>query len=220
MRGNVYSARANAEPQTPNPFISLYTMSNGWDNFQRSLPNAPDVDVKRIRGNISDEEKQINANVFAYFCTGSGVTKFPPFCSEISWRLKIVEINVWDNVATMVTESELVFEIEVTQDMCNVYGTMHGGCAAFLLDPATVAAMVLLGRTKRFDGTGVSTSMNVYWHHPAPLGTMLTVTTRSVFADGRARLARCEMRDKATRKLIVSGTHAFLNAGKATASRL
>ncbi|KAJ6459028.1 HotDog domain-containing protein [Mycena sanguinolenta] len=195
-------------------------MSGSWDNFQRSLPNAPNVDVKRIRGNISDEEKQINANTFAYFCTGSGVTKFPPFGNEISRRLKIVEINVLNNPATMVTEGEVVFEVEVTQDMCNVYGTMHGGCAAFLLDPATVAATTLLGRTKKFDGTGVSTSMNVYWHHPAPLGSILTVTTRSVFADGRARLARCEMREKATGKLIVSGTHAFLNAGKATASRL
>ncbi|KAJ7240629.1 hypothetical protein B0H12DRAFT_1024579 [Mycena haematopus] len=168
-------------------------MSAAWDSVHRSLPDAPNVDVDHIRGNISDAEKQVNANVLAYFCTGSGISKFPPFGSEIAGRLKIVELNVWDNPAKG-AEAEILLEVEVTQDMCNVYGTMHGGCAAFLLDPSTVAAMVLLGRAKQFDGTGVTTSMNVYWHHPAPLGSTLTIATRSVFADGRARLSRCEVR--------------------------
>ncbi|KAF7360039.1 4HBT domain-containing protein [Mycena venus] len=195
-------------------------MSASWQSWQRSLPDAPDVDVKQIRGNISDAEKQLNANVFHYFCTGSGITKFPAYGSEISRRLKIVELNVWDHPTTQTAEGEMVFEIEITQSMCNVYGTMHGGCAAFLLDPTTVASVVLVGRAKGFDGTGVSTSMNVHWHHPAPLGITLRITTRSVFVDGRARLARCEMRDKSNGKLIVSGTHATLNAGMATASKL
>ncbi|KAJ6479440.1 HotDog domain-containing protein [Mycena vitilis] len=189
-------------------------MTTSWQAFQRSLPNAPNVDVTQIKGNVSDEEKQINANVFYYFGTGSGVSAFPPFAQEIAGRLRIVEVNVWDG------ECEMVYEIEVTESMCNVYGTMHGGCATFMLDPCTVAAMVCLGRAKGFDGTGVSQSLNVHWHHPAPLGSTIVITARSVFADGRARLARCEMRDKGTGKLIISGTHSFLNAGRATAVKL
>ncbi|KAJ7307822.1 HotDog domain-containing protein [Mycena albidolilacea] len=187
-----------------------------WESFQHSLPAAPGVDAKQIRGNISDKEKQVNANLLAYFTTGSGVSPFPPFSSEIGGRLKIVELNVWENERTGSAEGEAVLEIEVTESMCNVYGTMHGGCAAYMLDPATVASVILLGRAKGFDGTGVSQNMNVHWHHPASLGATLTITTRSVFADGRARLARCEMRDKSTGKLIVSGSHGFLNAGRAT----
>ncbi|KAF8143510.1 hypothetical protein K438DRAFT_1875861 [Mycena galopus ATCC 62051] len=144
-------------------------MSAAWDAFQRSLPKAPNVDAKQIRGNISDAEKQINANIFAYFCTGNGVSEFPPFSSEIAGRIKMVELNVWDDTATMSSEAEVIFETEVTQSMCNVFGTMHGGCAAFILDPCTVAAPTLLGREKGFDGTGVSTSMNIHWHHPVPL---------------------------------------------------
>ncbi|KAJ6557716.1 HotDog domain-containing protein [Mycena capillaripes] len=191
-------------------------MTARWDAFQRSLPNAQNIDVKQIRGNISDEDKQISVNVLAFFTTGSGVSRFPPFGNEIAGRLKVVELNVWDNASTATAEAECVFEIEIAKSMCNVYGTMHGGCAAFILDPCTVSAMVLLGRVKGFDGTGVSQSMNVHWHHPAPLGSTIIVTTRSVFVDGRARLARCEMREKGTGKLVVSGTHAFLNAGRAT----
>ncbi|KAJ7186043.1 hypothetical protein C8R46DRAFT_881622 [Mycena filopes] len=163
-------------------------MPAAWEIFQQSLPSAS-VNVKQIPGNISDLEKQINANVFAYFATGSGVSPFPPFGTEIGRRLRIVELNVWEDA-----EGEVVVEIEVTQSMCNVYGTMQGACAVLILDVCTVSAMVLLGRAKGFDGTGVSQSMNIHWHHPALLGRTLTVTTRSVFADGRARLARCEVR--------------------------
>jgi hypothetical protein len=65
-------------------------MSASWQSFQLSLPDAPDVDVKQICGNISDAEKQVNANVFHYFCTGSDVTKFPAYNSGISGRLKML----------------------------------------------------------------------------------------------------------------------------------
>ncbi|KAJ7652556.1 hypothetical protein B0H17DRAFT_1101483 [Mycena rosella] len=105
--------------------------------------------------------------------------------------------------------------------MCNVYGTMHGECAAYMLDPAKVAPAILLGLAKGFDGTGVSQSMNVHWHHPAPLcvfslplyvpqGATVSIITRCIFADGRARLSCWEIG-----KLIVSSTHMFLNAGHA-----
>ncbi|KAJ7501720.1 HotDog domain-containing protein [Mycena galericulata] len=191
-------------------------MTAPWESFQRSLPKAKNVDAKKIRGNISDDEKQVNANVLAYFNTGSGVSRNTPFSSEIGVRLKILELKLWENKSNGADESEVVLEIEVTENMCNVYGTMHGGCAAYILDSTTVASTVLLGLSKGFDGTGVSQSMNIHWHHPAPLGSTILITTRSVFVDGRARLARCEMRNKASGQLFVSGLHAYLNAGRAT----
>ncbi|KAJ7645042.1 HotDog domain-containing protein [Mycena polygramma] len=184
-----------------------------WDSWQRSLPKAPHIDATQIRGNISGAEKQLCANVFAFYTTGSGISRISEsFGSEIAGRLRIVELNVRDDASTGIAESEMVTEIEVTENMCNVFSTMHGGCAAFLLDPTTLFAMVLLGRAKGFDGAGVSTSMNVSWHNPAPLGSRLIITTCSVYHDGRARLARCEMRDQGTGKLIVSGTHALVNS--------
>ncbi|KAJ7451062.1 HotDog domain-containing protein [Mycena latifolia] len=193
-------------------------MTTPWEAFQRSMPPAPHIDIKKIGGNITDAEKQVNANFFAFFTTGAGRSQISsPFASEVGSRSKIVELNVWDNQTTGTAESEAVLEIEVIESMCNVYGTMHGGCAAYMLDNATLLTMILLGLAKGFDGTGVSQSMNINWHHPAPLGTTLTITGRSVFAEGRARLARCEMREKGSGKLIVFGSHAFLNAGRAVA---
>ncbi|KAK7045021.1 hypothetical protein R3P38DRAFT_2509353 [Favolaschia claudopus] len=152
-----------------------------WLAWQNSLP-AVLVDVQQIQGNVSEEEKQINANIFAYFCTGSGLTKFPPFNTKISRGFRVVGFSVWEDTEKGSAEGEAVFEIEVTKEMSNVYGTLHGGCAAvsyFSVAPpgscrraacrTTVAAMVLLGRAKGFDGTGVSITMNIHWHHAAPL---------------------------------------------------
>ncbi|KAJ7913965.1 hypothetical protein B0H13DRAFT_1468749, partial [Mycena leptocephala] len=154
-----------------------------------SLPNAPHVDLQEVRGNVPDADKQIVASVLAYICTGSEITRISsPFANEISGRLKIVGLNLSGD------ESEAILEIKVTESMCNVYGAMHGGCAAFSIrNHYSFASMVPLGRAKGFDGSGFSQSMNVHWHHPAPLGTTLTVTARSGFVDGRARLARCEV---------------------------
>ncbi|KAJ7445890.1 hypothetical protein FB451DRAFT_1412565 [Mycena latifolia] len=166
----------------------------------RSLPVPPSIDASQIRGNIPDAQKLVNAAVFVHFTGGSLLARIQtPFSSEVGRRLRIVELNVCDDVKTGDAESEMVVEVEVTESTAR---------------STTAAAMVVLGLAKGFDGTGISQSMNVYWHHPAPLGTTLIITTRSVFADGRADWrAMC---DKASGRLVVSGAHALLNAGRAT----
>ncbi|KAL0581482.1 hypothetical protein V5O48_000525 [Marasmius crinis-equi] len=81
-----------------------------------------------------------------------------------------------------------VCEIDVTRNMCNVYGTLHGGCAAYMIDPCvhlpnaflsedmpqmgdrcSVSALVTLGIVAGIDGTGVSQSMVLQWHRPATM---------------------------------------------------
>jgi hypothetical protein len=135
-----------------------------WEIFLRSLPTV-DIDVKQIRGNVSDAEKQVNANIFAYFATGSGsgVSPNSPFSKEIGGRLKIVEMNVRD-LRSNAAAAEVVFEIEVTEskldlvaffpchsdlieaaDMSNVYGTLHGGCAAYMVDPYDSSSSLFRG---------------------------------------------------------------------------
>ncbi|KAJ7078231.1 hypothetical protein C8R43DRAFT_940188 [Mycena crocata] len=185
------------------------------DALYRSLPKASNVDVQQIRGNCSDAEKQLNANIITFFLTGEGPSKVPhPFAREHGHRPRITELNVWENGAH--TESEIVLEVAVTEDMCNVFGSMHGAYGIYLLDIVTVSTMVLLGRAKGFDGIGVSQFMNIQWHSAALPGDHVTVTGRSVFADKRARIARCELRNKKNEHLIATGTHSFLNAGSAT----
>ncbi|KAF7292805.1 4HBT domain-containing protein [Mycena indigotica] len=174
----------------------------------RMLPN---VDASSIKGNLSAEENQINANIFAFYVSGKGgpTPIQNPFGRSVGEHLQITELTVTEEGASG------RLEIEVTEDMCNVFGTMHGACGAYIIDHATIGTMVLYGRAAGFDGRGVSTSMNIHWHNPANLGDILAVFTESVHIDNRARTVRCEIRDKETRKLIITGTHSFLNAGAA-----
>ncbi|KAE9402015.1 hypothetical protein BT96DRAFT_817106, partial [Gymnopus androsaceus JB14] len=51
-------------------------------------------------------------------------------------------------------------------DMCNVYGTLHGGCAAYIIDLCSSTSIVCYGLYTGTDGTGVSSSMNIQWHRP------------------------------------------------------
>lgn len=84
--------------------------TSGWDRLHRSIPNAPHVDVQEIRGNVSDADKQIVANVLTYICTGSGIARISsPFANDISRRLKIVGLNLCGD------ESEAILEIKVTE---------------------------------------------------------------------------------------------------------
>ncbi|KAJ6609035.1 hypothetical protein B0H10DRAFT_1954885 [Mycena sp. CBHHK59/15] len=166
-------------------------MTTPWKSSFSSLPKAPNVDIADIRGNIPDAEKH----------------------SQPYLRVFIVEINVRNVDSPTAAAAEIVFEIEVTESMCNVFGTMHGGCAAFMVDCCTYASTVLHGVLKGFDGTGVSQFMSITWHHPAPLGTTL-----SIMANPHSPTdvpARHGMRDKQSGKLVVSGSHSILNPGKA-----
>ncbi|KAJ7186889.1 HotDog domain-containing protein [Mycena filopes] len=183
--------------------------------LRRSLPRAPHNDAVQITGNVSDAVKQLTADALAYFTTGSGIARVKePFGGAVGNRLRIISLNVLDDGGK--AAGEAVYEIEVTPDMCNVFGTLHGACATFILDTCTMGPVFLLSTVNGVESAGsVSQNMNIHWHHPAPFGTTLLITTRSVFTDGRTRLARCEMRDKATGNLVVSGTHAFLDAASA-----
>ena len=78
-------------------------------SFLHSLPNASEIDITAIRGNLSDEEKRLGANLFAYFTNGSDT-----YGASIGRRLKFVEMNIWGRDATgSASQGQTVFEIDV-----------------------------------------------------------------------------------------------------------
>ncbi|KAJ8698870.1 hypothetical protein PTI98_005532 [Pleurotus ostreatus] len=175
-------------------------------HFFRSLPPAPNADVKKIKGNFSDTHKQLSANALAYF-VDTGNT----WGSGVGQRLNLVEINLSKRDAGTL-EAQTILEIEVTEEMCNVFGIMHGACAAYLFDPATSSALVALGLELGIDGSGVSQSMNIIWHKPASRGAKLRLISNSIAIQGRIRSARCEIWD--AEGLCVSATHSTINPGR------
>ncbi|KAG7447740.1 uncharacterized protein BT62DRAFT_790387 [Guyanagaster necrorhizus] len=147
-------------------------MSTIPTSFLHSLPPAPHVDVSTIKGNISNEEKQLGANIFSYFVN----SREESYGAEVGRRLRLVEMNIWGRDASgTAAQGQTIFEIDVEKDMCNVFGTLHGACAAYIVDPCSVSSLVVLGAAIGADETGVSQSLNVIWHQPAKMGTTLRV---------------------------------------------
>ena len=114
-------------------------------SFFRSLPRAAHDDVENIKGNLTLEQKKLCANILEYFVVAGNA-----YGSEIGKRIQLVEINVSKEDGRGV-QGRTVCEVEVAQgetrielrrlmfaqmvkDMCNIYGTLHGGCAAYLID--------------------------------------------------------------------------------------
>jgi len=93
------------------------------------LPQAAAVDVSQIKGNVTDEQKQLAGNLFSYFVS----TREKSYGADIGQRLKIVEMNIWGKGEA--AYGETIFEIDIQKDMCNVFGTLHGACAAYMVDP-------------------------------------------------------------------------------------
>jgi len=122
--------------------------------------------------------------------------------------MQIKELNVFGR-GTPAACAQTVVEIDVTRDMCNVFGSLHGGCAAYLIDPCSVSALVLLGIASGGNGTGVSQSMNIIWHQPAKVGDKLRIVSTSIFLDGHIRAARSEI--WTGDKLCISAVHSTVN---------
>lgn len=180
---------------------------------------AENVEVSHIAGNLSDDAKRRGVSAFTYFVS----TADKSYGASVGQRLKPVEMNVWKE-GSAAAYGETIFEITVDEDMCNVFGTLHGACAAYIIDPyvfylffevrvdrgrCSVSALITLGRTIGVDGTGVSQSMNLIWHRSIRLGTKLRVVSTSMSLRGRVRSARCELWDGD--KLCVSAVHSTVN---------
>jgi len=86
--------------------------------------------------------------------------------------------------------------------MLNPGGSMHGGCAAFLIDACTTLVFLAASRS-----AGVSASMDVVYHAPAALGAKLRIVNTAIAVGARIMSARSEIWDDTTKRLCVTGIH-------------
>ncbi|KAF5362824.1 hypothetical protein D9757_013838 [Collybiopsis confluens] len=138
----------------PDPSLSksssLPPESESFPSLSRPPPTAKSMDVSSIHGNVSDKAKRFVVNLLNYHYYGG--VKEESFGLQVGRRLKLKSMNVWapshagvSNVSSVVvsqvripkraTEAQTVFEIIVAKDMCNPFGTLHGACACYIVDP-------------------------------------------------------------------------------------
>lgn len=85
-------------------------MSSIPRSFLHSLPVATHIDVSTIKGNISDEEKQLGANIFSYFVN----SREESYGAEVGRRLRLIEMNIWGRDASgTAAQGQTIFEIDV-----------------------------------------------------------------------------------------------------------
>ncbi|EPQ58890.1 hypothetical protein GLOTRDRAFT_125213 [Gloeophyllum trabeum ATCC 11539] len=184
---------------------SSETMSASWT---RALPKARYYDSRKIKSNISLDDLQLNLNILQHFVNEGHV-----FANFVGQRFDITDMNVYDREVgeAKTKEAVVVVEITVDKDMSNPYGTLHGACAAYLVDLCTSMPLIALGIAIGIDGSGMSQAMDIVYHSAAPVGARLRVVATTLTIAGRIMAARCEIRNKKSGALLVSATHTKVN---------
>ncbi|EPQ51970.1 hypothetical protein GLOTRDRAFT_108013 [Gloeophyllum trabeum ATCC 11539] len=197
----------SSSPPDSGPQSLIYV----WVNPE-SLPNYGDA--SSIGGNAPEFVKQLNNNTFGAYGLGDQEC----FAYGVGKDLKFVEVDVErrpDKGGRM--EATTVAELEVTKNMLNGAGMLHGGCLAYLIDMCCATPSIVLGLIRKINGVGVTQAMNILYHSPAPPGSRLRIISTSITLGGRCMTSRCEVIDQRSGRLIAS---AFLNKMQPNMARL
>ncbi|KAF8871375.1 HotDog domain-containing protein [Gymnopilus junonius] len=163
------------------------------------------VDISRIAGNASDDIKRF----LGIILTSPRKERSPAFAESIQRRLKVTEVSINKKAEEeRKTEARVVLELEVSEDMLNGGGNIHGGCSAFLVDTCSTLALIALGMANTGEfSPSVSQSLNIVYHSPAQLGDKLRLVNTTLTLGARAHSARTEIWTITHHRLVVSGTH-------------
>ncbi|PPR01588.1 hypothetical protein CVT26_013327 [Gymnopilus dilepis] len=167
--------------------------------------NSSAVGRSHIAGNAPDDVKSFLENLLTSPRTG----RSPTFAESVERRLKVTEVSIQKkSEEERKTEARVVLELEVSEDMLNGSGNIHGGCSAFLVDLCSTLALIALGMANTGEVTrSVSQSLNIVYHSPAQLGDKLRLVNTTLTLGARALSARTEIWNVTHHRLAVSGTH-------------
>jgi len=168
------------------------------------------LDISQITGNASDDIKRTIGNPGGFFQRFGDVRDpgSPMFGGSILKRLKTVEVSLNRKAEEeKKMEARVVVELEVTEDMLNGAGNIHGGCSAFLVDVCSTLALVAFNLEISGSVMTVSQSLNIVYHSPAQLADKLRIVNTTLTIGSRAHSARTEIWNATHNRLVVSGTH-------------
>ncbi|KAH9002446.1 HotDog domain-containing protein [Lactarius hatsudake] len=156
----------------------------------------------RMKGNLPPEQKQGLETIMHHIMSRSDL-----FGASVGRRVVITEASIVPKAEEASrTEARVVCEVTVEEDMLNPGKSLHGGCAAFLIDRCVYSCSTLVfiaaGRS-----AGVSASMNVVYHAPATHGSKLRIVSTAMALGTRIMSARTEIWDVTKKRLCVTGIH-------------
>ncbi|RPD71401.1 hypothetical protein L226DRAFT_491521 [Lentinus tigrinus ALCF2SS1-7] len=149
----------------------------------------------------SDQRKQI-VDFADVILRGPG-----QFAKPTGSRLELTDVLVYERPEDGKMHAEVVFEIDMAEDMLNSAKHMHGGCAMFMIDVCSSIALVSLSIAMNKRVYLVSQSLTTVWHSPALLGARLRITNKTTAFGARTVSARTEIWDLTNRRLVATGIH-------------
>ncbi|KAF9534660.1 hypothetical protein CPB83DRAFT_755298 [Crepidotus variabilis] len=159
--------------------------------------NGISTELESVKGNAPRDTIRACLSVFRYMAS----TEDRSYGAAVGRRLKMAEIKIKFSEAGSsnlpagrAVSAQTTCEILVYKDMCNVFGTLHGGCAAYMTDICSTSSIVALGIVNGVDATGVSQAMNLIWHKAVKTGAKLRIVSNTISQEGRIRVCRCEVR--------------------------
>ncbi|GJE87511.1 PaaI family thioesterase [Phanerochaete sordida] len=165
------------------------------DLVARSMRAAP--------GNVPRAVKDAVARWWSDNSQGQG------FARAVCARLEVTHAELFGNPEVpRKQEGRIVFETDVTRDMCNYLGAMHGGCTSFLIDICTSIVLNLIAANSSPElAKHVSLALNITFHAPAVLGARLRIINTSVAFGTRVMTVRSEVFDVTNGRIVATGVH-------------
>ncbi|KAJ7442131.1 HotDog domain-containing protein [Mycena galericulata] len=156
-----------------------------------------------IAGNVDDGVKKLLSDIPALVGARKNNSK-PAFGDSILQRLVVTHASLEPKAEEpLKKEGRIVCELDVTEDMLNGGGNVHGGCSAFLIDICSTFAIMVY----QPEGFNVSQSLNIVYHSPATLGEKLRIVNTTLTVGARAMSARTEIWNATQHRLVASGVH-------------
>ncbi|OGM43199.1 thioesterase family protein [Aspergillus bombycis] len=130
---------------------------------------------------------------------------------EERWDIDSTAADLRFESATQGPPARVSYLLNVTPNMCNAVGTLHGGCAATLID--TLSTTILLGLSKPgyFSLGGVSRNLRVTYLRPLPSGLEIRIVCEVIHTGKRLALLRAEIQQADTGAVCVVGEHEKAN---------
>ncbi|KAI8786839.1 acyl-coenzyme A thioesterase 13 [Biomphalaria glabrata] len=94
-------------------------------------------------------------------------------------------------------------ELQVSPNMLNAAGTLHGGVTASLVDAVSTYALFTVGNGK----PGSSVDLNISFLKPVKPEDVLEISAKTLSCGSRIAFSSVDIKNKATGQLVAQGRH-------------
>ncbi|KAA8650624.1 hypothetical protein EYZ11_002753 [Aspergillus tanneri] len=139
---------------------------------------------------------------------------------DVKWDIDTRACNLRFESATRGPPARVSFLFKVSPGMCNLFGSLHGGCAATLIDNLSTTILMGVSKPGYFSIGGVSRNLRVTYLRPVPLDTEARLVCEVVQVGRRLAFLKAEISRVDNGDLCIVGEHEKVNTDPSTGRKL